>query len=512
MFLFFGCSKVDTLQLKPIEINSTEPSQISIFFQATIGDKAIPYLKNEDFLIFENGEQISKDISNQKLLKEVPLFEKNIIAIDISDMKDDEKNLIASQLLEWLDYIPIDKNREMMVTLFDENVYLLQDFTSDRMKIAMAIQKIPAVSSNKVSNLYDNYSKLTSLWSDEFSHEEAKTGSLILITNGGDKSGKISLENAKKRVGKKRVYVVGVGENADYENLSQLGVYWRAKNFRELEISIREIGKEMINYRDSFYLLSYLSPKRGGNNHTLTLKVAGYESQIRAKFDSSRFSSPVPDLQLKVDKKKSGKDRVAVQVKTLFGREDSEFLWKVEDQSVATMTIGTAGKEAIFYSPDSSYGKTEISVTDIGNRISKKFTLFSGVLKDEFFDFQENKFPEAFRSEGDEVWKLYKRNGNILLKSGDIRDGETSTLILDGDFLANRIAFKFRVSSEEGCDEFWFYIDDKGFYQSGEVPWSYIEYPITPGKHRLKWIYTKDGTNSKYMDSVWIDEVQIFSK
>jgi hypothetical protein len=72
----------------------------------------------------------------------------------------------------------------------------------------------------------------------------------------------------------------------------------------------------------------------------------------------------------------------------------------------------------------------------------------------------------------------------------------------------DNITFARRVSSESGYDFLKFYIDgvEKGSW-SGEVAWSNVSYPVTPGNRTFKWTYSKDGSATGGSDAVFVDDI-----
>jgi hypothetical protein len=508
---FLGCSR-GGLSLKPIDINSTEPSLISVLFQVVDEDEEpVPNLTADKFQIYENGEFVFPDRSFQQL-KEPPLFLKNILAIDVTGLREEERVYLISKISKALEKLRVDQNSKLMVLAFDENIYLVNEASSNKPQILDSIQRIKSLKGKNARDIYGTIGRAVGLWSEERG-KRIESGSLTIITTGADKVGSLSLQRVKDLVGDKKVYIIGVGERVDDESLEQLGKLWFSYDFSEVGEALVEIWREIESRRESFYLLEYLSPKRGISEHLLTIKIAGEEKgEIRAKFDSSLFSPYAPEIKVTVDEERSIDDSLALKVGTSFGKEEGEYIWSIRDPSLATVTMGRSGKLATIQMDGGRVGKTEVEVRDIKNGISTTFPILAGVYRNSIFDFQNGQVPSELKSVGDAPWKLVRDGDNIYMKSGDIKDGENSTLLWRGEFEGNSISFKFRVSSEEGCDEFWFFVDDKGFYQSGEVDWRHIEFPISRGKHTFRWIYKKDKTYSRYRDSAWIDDIKISNK
>ena len=101
-------------------------------------------------------------------------------------------------------------------------------------------------------------------------------------------------------------------------------------------------------------------------------------------------------------------------------------------------------------------------------------------------------------------------SGTYSAKSGTINHNQQTDLILTVEVLADgQISFYRKVSSENGWDKLFFYIDnqEKGNW-SGDEGWSQVSYPVTAGVHTFKWSYQKDSSVSNGSDCAWIDDIQ----
>ncbi|MCD6162890.1 MAG: carboxypeptidase regulatory-like domain-containing protein [candidate division Zixibacteria bacterium] len=99
--------------------------------------------------------------------------------------------------------------------------------------------------------------------------------------------------------------------------------------------------------------------------------------------------------------------------------------------------------------------------------------------------------------------------GSYSAKSGDISDGQTSTIEIDYNVSSpDTISFHFKVSSENNYDYLKFYID--GYLQdewSGEDDWTEAGFSVSAGERNFKWEYFKDGSVSNGSDCAWIDYI-----
>ncbi len=129
-------------------------------------------------------------------------------------------------------------------------------------------------------------------------------------------------------------------------------------------------------------------------------------------------------------------------------------------------------------------------------------------------DFETGDFSRYdWQHLGDANWNIVSDivyEGTYAAKSGTITHDEQSTLQIDINVQGERITFYKKVSSESNFDYLRFYIDDVEQNKwSGELGWSQESFPVTPGPHTFKWIYTKDFIASAGSDCAWLDKIKI---
>lgn len=135
---------------------------------------------------------------------------------------------------------------------------------------------------------------------------------------------------------------------------------------------------------------------------------------------------------------------------------------------------------------------------------------FNGLVYDDF----ESGSLESFNwiMDSNHPWELTgdeSYQGNFSARSGQITHSQISTLSYEINFSEqDTISFYYKVSSEASYDFLKFYIDTLTIRWSGNRDWAYVEYPIQPGPHVLKWTYSKDSNTSHYEDRAWIDFVK----
>jgi hypothetical protein len=130
---------------------------------------------------------------------------------------------------------------------------------------------------------------------------------------------------------------------------------------------------------------------------------------------------------------------------------------------------------------------------------------------DLFIDFENNNYLSYFKGDWVRV-STSPYGGKYCYRNADIGDNQTSQTQITIYTPSNSLlSFWYRVSSESGYDELWFYIDgnEKLGGKSGTIGWTQVSYELPEGTHNLVWKYTKDGSVSSGEDSVYIDNLSI---
>ena len=100
-------------------------------------------------------------------------------------------------------------------------------------------------------------------------------------------------------------------------------------------------------------------------------------------------------------------------------------------------------------------------------------------------------------------------SGTYSARSGDISDGESTSLEFTGVMSNGTLSFAYNVSSEANFDFLTFSIDGVQLAQWSGTQSGNFSTPVSLGQHTLKWTYVKDGSVSSGSDSAWIDDVSI---
>ncbi len=125
--------------------------------------------------------------------------------------------------------------------------------------------------------------------------------------------------------------------------------------------------------------------------------------------------------------------------------------------------------------------------------------------------FESGSLAAEFVTGGDVPWFVASgtaHGGTYAARSGAIDDDEVSWMTRSAD--GGEVSFWYRVGTEDGYDDFNFYIDDiLQFSESGSVAWTYYSTTLGAGPHTLKWEYDKDFNTTTQPDTVWIDDLTL---
>jgi hypothetical protein len=504
---------------------------INVLFQAVDNDdKPVPDLMASDFVVYEDDRPISYAESFKTIVPRdsMPYKLRTVIAIDVSkSLKMEDREKIIKVLSDLIlgksgQSLILGSHHEVMILSFSESIRVIQDYTNDKEKVLNALQKINEPVYETSTNLYGTVAKGVTLWEDFEDSKSVAKGFLIVITDGSDDSGTLSLQDTVRIRGDKSVYTIGVGQYINDFVLQELGNagYIPLQNFSELRDGLRQVLYDIELYSDSFYVLKYASPKRkslkGESIHTMKLEIfenANSEpnSYISADFDSSQFKSVYPYIVIKSIGNLRNESRMVLKADTEWVNATPRYEWLIENPRLASLTVNHSNTSlATLDSHSGMKGVTNIIIRDVVNGVEERYPVAIGVFTDLNFDFEDGNISSEFKQSGS-GWSIDKGayGAGHGIKVNKTEHNSTTSLKLSGTFEATKLSFNYKISSEEGCDHLIFFIDGKGYANSGQVDWSRAEYRFQEGDHTFEWQYRKDDSESKYEDAVWIDNIEI---
>lgn len=278
------------------KIETIIPNNVKITFQVVdLNGIGVNALKVNDFEIFEDFQPLSKTESELTIVNHTTVDNqiRTVLMLDNSTSVESDTSKIKSAARAVSKGIRL--NQQIAIYQFSDKTYLLQDFTNDANLLVNAINTkySPGV---KSTDFYGAVVSGTSMWTDQFSIEKIIQGCLVIISDGNDTQGSSSLANAMNAVHNKLVFTIGLGSELQPEILNKLGTGGSFRIGQENEITKQFVIMEqsLIKTANSFYDLSYKSPKRGNGNHSLQIRIVGNQftgnrSTIITAFSSSDF-------------------------------------------------------------------------------------------------------------------------------------------------------------------------------------------------------------------------------
>ena len=290
------------------------PSNVSVFFK--VEDDAgngVAGLTEDDFVIYENGSEISSFEATRKIQPNEQVFDYHItLLLDLSGSVLGGQNLesLKDAAKSFIDEVvptegaPSAQAVKMEIWWFDgsENIKQLQSQATERTTLKNAIDRItPEMSSDNSTNLYGAVIQGIDVASQKLNQtrelEEIASSAVVIFTDGTDQANRRTkgqaLEAVKNADRDISLYTIGLGGEIDESVLRSIGKtsFVSAANIGELLDKFREIG-DLINGRaNSYYLLEYCSPKRSGSNQLTIEAVKGaLVGRANSFFDASDFN------------------------------------------------------------------------------------------------------------------------------------------------------------------------------------------------------------------------------
>ncbi len=114
---------------------------------------------------------------------------------------------------------------------------------------------------------------------------------------------------------------------------------------------------------------------------------------------------------------------------------------------------------------------------------------------------------------GDAGWIVTNEtasSGVFSARSGSVRDGGRSGLLLERDTPAGGASFDFRASTEPAWDFLEFHLNGTLVQRwSGILGWQTFQFNVPAGRNRFEWRFQRDRSFGGELDAVWIDNLDL---
>ncbi|GGZ77018.1 T9SS type A sorting domain-containing protein [Algibacter mikhailovii] len=391
----------DYFKFEEYLIETSPPSFVDIMFSVTDQKNlGVDYLSGTDFNVLEDGNTISPTETFRciKKLDEVAYEQKIVIMLDNSASVASVLPQIKSSAISLVNQIlnnPVITNQEIAIYSFSSSTTLIQDFTDNVMDIENAINSISFGFPS--TNLYGSLIEGLNKFSNNYSLDLIEEGYLIALTDGDDTQGSSTLTQVVAARNQKRVFMLGLGNEVNPENLNQIDntgtSFSSIASIDDLEAEFEQISLDLIQYANSFYWLNYLSPKRNGG-HTLTIGLptntnTDIDKQIDGNFSANGFQDALFGVYANInaqniygidevifDYQGSPLEPFAIEAVSYWAFNCPNFTWSIADMSVATIEVDPIDSSKATIIPQTTVASgTILTLTDEANNYTKEIVI-----------------------------------------------------------------------------------------------------------------------------------------
>ncbi len=302
------------------------PGRVSVFLKVTEGDGSpAADLTGADFNVYENEQLVSQTESAQRLVAQPQVFRSYLhLILDRSNSVQSGGAVeVQEGARQFIEAVTSEPENYVKVSWFDGSPMIHEisgydfGFSNDRELLLSAIDALndePPFSTS--TNLYGAVVEGVDAL-DEVDVSAANTGvenrslTLVTFTDGTHQAGPaVTLQDALDAIEgvsaegtEYTAFTIGVGEEYDGAVLSALGPDGTATatDFGELAEAFEQIGGQVRDLANSFYFLSYCSPKTSGVN-TLRVSVLAQpnnSADAQFTFDAQFFGGGCAFLDIK---------------------------------------------------------------------------------------------------------------------------------------------------------------------------------------------------------------------
>jgi VWFA-related protein len=384
----FGARSGEGALFIPYDDETEAPNFVKTLFEV-IDNEGYPVsdLTLQDLEIYDDGELISP--SESFLLLEQYLQNNYVmkvaLVLDNSTSLRDDLDEIKNAANDFVDNIT-DAHHKIAIYKFSETTELVQDFTSDVNLLHNAINSLPI--GQPSTDLYGAVITGTSAYEENVDRLNFETGATVIFTDGTDTQGSHTLEQALEATQDKRVYTVGLGEEINPEILQEIGNsgFFYIEETNELINVFQQIKEDIERYSQSFYWLTYASPKRGSNMHTLVImaKDNPINSYLETVYSSAGFFSAPQGLYLNptasepegITEISLAKNTSKVVTAYSFYYVHPSYEWTITSGAdLIDISYPTSEDNQININAGGTKGDAEIFVEDTANNLSKTLTV-----------------------------------------------------------------------------------------------------------------------------------------
>jgi hypothetical protein len=318
LFLIFGASSGckggvgGGLTLEHANSAQDKPNNVWVFFQVTDGDEPVGGLIAEDFVIYEDGNEVSKYESKQVILNpEVAAVMYTMLLVDMSGSiveSGEAENLVdaAKSFSE-----KVGKSQKVGVYAFDgsEKIHSVVPFTEARGSVEGGLEGLKSYKPKDPStNLNGAVVEGLRTLREELDKDKRplKFGTLVVFSDGADQAHRVTVSEMDEEMDKEEyetfeIYAIGVGAELEQgegglDDIGRNGVEL-ASDRAKINEAFDKIAQRVEDATKSYYLLSYCTPSRKGEHEvTIEAKVKRNDREqsgsLDYTFDAEGFGPP----------------------------------------------------------------------------------------------------------------------------------------------------------------------------------------------------------------------------
>lgn len=326
--LFSGCTK--TLKFNKISNETRLPSLITLHFSLqTQNGEPVPYLKASDFVIKEDGREVSLFESKQTILPRNKQFELvTLLLLDLSGSIIESGSIPSLQEAMKVFIDTVSESQIVSMYAFDgrKQIQQLLPFTTDKNRMIAAVDELKKYkpmdpSTNLNGAVLHGLPIIKKRVIAAKKTGKITSGTMILFTDGTDQAGRIpdNISRATALKSKSSIFTIGLGGEIDKEHLKSIGKsgFEFADDTDDIVEAFASIADKIKRESNKYYAIAYCSPKRAGE-HNLEISVRDTKGSLGYQFNATGFApncEPTKALKKRVKIEKVDEKNKKVKMK-----------------------------------------------------------------------------------------------------------------------------------------------------------------------------------------------------
>lgn len=332
-------------------VSAQVPSQVTLMFQVTNLSRKLgaDFLTADRFQVTEKDERLSNESVNLYALKRDDMLYtgRTVLMLDVNQGTD--MAAVKQFATEFVNNM--DPQQEVSLFTFAEEINQVSDYTNDVGSLTQAINDLTEGSAG--SDLYGGIMNSIRGISDFYKPGEVIQNTFVVVTDGEDTQATFAPEYVQNAVIGRRVYIVGIGNQVNRDNLDTIGgeLFYEIPATENISEQVLELQTNIADYFDSFYRVTYTTSVRSGENNKVRLSITqntntGLTSYIEDIFNATilvdvadglyinwSYANPQGAELIYVMTNKSRE----ITVQTMGGQALPQYEFEVMDTNVATV-------------------------------------------------------------------------------------------------------------------------------------------------------------------------------